>query len=426
VRVFALLLVVPLGGCMEPTLTSRPDQVDEPDAEVPEDPGVDVVLPPGTPVGGVRGRFCEAVDQPLVGAFVQIEHEFGVHKTTTNAEGWFELTGVPVGRHVVVVTHNRLQEIASVDVPEGSFAEVQGERCEDPCEFSAPCVGLAEAVDRGRARIWYTGMGDVRIENLSATNGICLDPWMVFFSVESQDAMVGLDPGMKLMPGEFHDFPYAVDVYGGEGREAWWCVEREQMTQGGAEYQYNGSLAPYMLMRWVEDRTDEDFDTIEDHLDWDEEGQVQTQRNVWRDESEQPIVLIGRDHNVVRLLHKDDRQEVILQAKNLGRQPATAEVYERVPAGFVVHYTTPAAQVQPQSDGTTLLIWQVSLDGAQPVEGRHTKYDVEEVRYIVGRGDTTCRGRCPGNGASTSWVDRMRVRWRADSEPIIYEVCPDK
>lgn len=412
-------------GCSEYGVSPEPPQVDpiveeeEPGGGVRSDP-----IPESVPVGGVQGTICNQPEQGLRGAVVMVEHAWGLAQTSTDEEGYFKLDALPAGRHVLVVRHPGYNTQIVVDVPRNEVATVLSDDCVDDCGVPVPCLGLAEAVDRGAVLIMAGPDGTVEIQNTSPRHSICLQEWAVIKSLGSQDAIVGQDPGLRLEPGDVHVFDYAVDVFGDKGREAWWCVEEQQVIADGVRYAYNGSLAPDMLWDWIHDRTDSNYNNVEDHEDVNFERRIQTQVNVWSTQDWHPIVLVGRTRSLVRLEHADDTAQVVVEASNLGQLPTEADVFEVVPPGFQVVTTEPQAIVTSEQDGSTTLRWTLTLDGAQPVDGDQAIYDVRRLTYTITPGEEPCIGRCEGNGVYAIWRDAWRRAQDASSEPLIIEACP--
>lgn len=412
----ALLLI----GCSEYGVTpAAPEvlpEVDEPEAD-PPDP-----IPEHVPTGGVEGTVCAHEFGGLEGAEVSVEHEYGVAKTVTDAQGRFALDELPVGRHVIVVVGPDYRTQIPVDIPAYAVAEVRTDECGDPCDVPVPCVGLAEALDRSAAEIQYN-FGSVEITNISEDLQICLTEWIVVLSDTSQDAALGQEPAVRLSPGDMHAFPYAIDVFGGLGDEAWWCVERSQSTATGALYTYNGSLLPDLVYDWVADRTDANRNGSEDHAEYGIDGII-SQENIWHTQLDSPIVMVGREHTLVRLTESKPDEVVTVQAWNLGQRSGRASVYEVVPPGFVASNPQPAAQVTALVDGSTQLRWEVELDGAVQFDGLATQYDRVDLTYTLSKGDSTCDGRCEGSGASADWRDTATRPFVSRSEPLVIEVCP--
>lgn len=412
-----------LFGCSETGVS--PDVAPSPEPEVTEptvEPDVDVI-PPEIVRGGVQGRLCLDKQTGLAGVRVAVEHEWGVAETATAVDGSFSLENLPAGNYVLVATADGYSEQIPVEIPPNEFAWVEVEDCYIDCDVPVPCIGLAEAVDRDAVTITMNDAGDFDIYNTSDDLRICMDEWVAVFSPFSQDAILGQEPRVQIGPGESTFIDYGLDVFGTEETEAWWCIERFQYTAAGAEYTYNGSLAPTVLMDDVVQRTDKNDSLVEDHAEIVEGAYIQTQMNLWDSEIDHSIVLVGRQRSLVRLRKPESTATVIVEATNLGQKPTTTSVTETVPPSFRVVDVNPAGLVRTLGDGSTSITWSVSLDAAQPIDGGHAIYDTEELTYVVGRDTDECIGRCPGYGASAQWSSNLGPTWSSFSEPLIIEVC---
>lgn len=420
---------VSLTGCIETGITPDPPRQDDPvDEEEPTGGEKGLEIPDGIPIGGVKGTICAEPEVGLEGAIVAVEHEWGVSRVATDAEGGFVLDELPAGPHVLVVSHDAYNTQLAVDVPRNEVITVIDEECIDDCGIPVPCMGLKEAVDRLHARIEAGPDGTVEITNVGSKYSICLDEWSVVFSDYSQDAILGQDPGITLGPGESHVFDYAQDVYDQDGTatEAWWCVEQFQVIDSGVPYSYNGSLAPDILFGYVQDRTDTNVNGVEDHADVNFEGRIQTQLNIWNTERVQSILLVGRKRTVARLEDVDDTATLTVEARNLGQRPLSGSVFETVPRGFIVLDTSPPGVVTVLETGDTTIRWDVDLEGAEPVEGDQAIYDEAWLSYTIGVDkDDRREGRIEGTGVYGSWVDTWDRDQGSWSEPLILEVCPE-
>lgn len=415
-----------LSACSETALRPDPEPTVDPREE--EDPSggtrIDPV-PEGIPVGGVQGTICNQPEVGLEGARVLVEHPWGVAQTVTNEEGYFSMEGLPAGKHVLVVTHAEYNTQLVIEVPRNETSTVLDDECVDDCGVPVPCLGLAEAVDRGAVSLMAGPSGTVYIENTSSRFDICLDEWVVMKSLGSQDAIIGQEPSVVLEPGDLHIIDYAVDVFGDMGDEAWWCVEEKQVIAEGVRYTYNGSLAPDILWNYIHDRTDTNYNGTEDHADVNFDNRIQTQTNVWSTQNWHPIVLVGRSRSLARLETPDSSATIRIDASNLGHLPTQTYVYEVVPPGFVVTDTVPEAFVVSEQDGSTTLRWDVTLDGAQPIQDAQAIYDVAKLYYTVMSPEVDpCIGRCEGSGAFATWTDAWGVSQSSASEKLVIEVCP--
>lgn len=417
-----LLPLLLLGACTDYDLVGDGDEPIVPE-DTDEPTGGEEAIPEDVPRGALQGHVCEDASGGLEGATVTLEHPWGVARTATDAEGYFLLEGLPVGEYVVEVTAGAFRRTLPVTVVEAETATIETAECLELCEFAIPCMGLSEAMDRGIAEVFASGGGDITISNLSDEHSICLDEWLVVTSDVSQDATIGQDPGTRLAPGQYRVFPPALDVFGGESDRAWWCVEHFQGMTRGARYDYNGSLAPRLVFDWIHDRTDTNGNFVEDHAD-DLDYTPIAQWNIWNTQEAQPIVMVGRERDLHRLVDAEDRVRVTVQAWNLGQQPAVTSVTEVVPAGFIVSQVSPAARIVDLGEDGTSLTWEVELEAAESLTGAQAIYDIRDLSYTLERDlDQPCEGRCVGRGAVGTFIDLVGETWQSRSEPLIIEVC---
>lgn len=383
-------------------------------------------IPEGVPIGGVNGTICAEPEKGLEGAIVFVEHEFGVAQTATDEEGYFELEALPAGRHVLVVRHAIYNIQIIVDVPQNEVATVMSDECVDDCGIPVPCLGLAEAVDRGVVSIRAIEDGEVEIRNTGEDYDVCLEEWVIVRSPGSQDAILGQEPRVVLRPGQVQRIGYAVDVFGDVGDEAWWCVEERQMIASGVRYVYNGSLAPDLLFNWVRDRTDANFNGREDHAEITPQNRIQSQENIWTAEEQHPIFLVGRARSLHRFEDPLDTEVVNVEVINLGQVAGSTQVYEIIPEGFSVSSVSPPAELTSEPNGDTLMKWDVTLAGAISIEDAQAQYDRAYLNYTLGLEEEHCEGRCVGKGVYATWTDSYRRPQESFSEPLILEVCPEK
>lgn len=89
--------------------------------------------------GGVRGRICAPSENTYVsGATVWVDVDGTLITTTTDADGWFTLEGLPTGDHVVHVEKGSFATEFTVAVTDGEITELAVEEC-----FSADDVAIA-------------------------------------------------------------------------------------------------------------------------------------------------------------------------------------------------------------------------------------------------------------------------------------------
>ncbi|MFK7927862.1 MAG: carboxypeptidase regulatory-like domain-containing protein [Myxococcota bacterium] len=416
----SLLLILCL-GCSETSVTPVPVVPDDDTSEdVVVTPKPDPI-PDGVPRGGVKGLICLDKDSPVPGARVALEHEWGVAEANTDAEGNFSLENLPVGSYVLIVQTPEYSDQIPVEVPPNEYSWVETTDCLINCDIPVPCVGLAEAFDRGGAAVYYNEAGAIEVINTSEDLEICMDDWMVVFSETSQDATFGQRDPVRVGPGASTEAGYAHDVYKPEGadeNQAWWCVEREQYTQAGSEYTYNGSLTPDLLYELIRYRTDVNSSLIEDHEEIVEGQYIQSQMNVWNTEIQSAIILVGRQRSLVQLRRPDSVATIVVEATNLGQKAGRAVVSEDVPAGFDVFGVSDGGVVSQRRDGGFTINWSVNIAGAVPRDNAHATYSTHELTYQISRSTDECMGRCPGYGVTAQWGPHASA-----SEPLIIEVC---
>jgi hypothetical protein len=284
------------------------------------------------------------------------------------------------------------------------------------------CVSLAEAVDRGWARIdsdaaavLWVAVTDVEV---------CTDGWYTFISEDSQDASAGTYVADTIEAGE----SYPMDPEGPDATDLgeWWCVELPQNTQP-ASFDFDGAHMAPPIVHFLEDETDEDGDGTEDH-DEDVLGVPQTQQNIWAYEDENPLIVVGRESNYVQV-DVGDQAEVILRVTNLGREDGTATITERVPAGYVASGFTssPLSSTFDSSDGSTSYTFSVSLRAAiDPViAGDPTDYDIERIHYFITPEESGCAGRTTGFAPEADWADLSADSWTSEGSALVLECCAD-
>ena len=412
-------------ACVGYGLSGDPDG-SAPRADLGPDPGAGHD-PDASEAGGVRGQWCPEVDPGGHGIEVVIEHDRGVARTLTDADGRYALTGVPPGRHVLVAVGEALAAQIPVVIPPGEVVELTHPECQDRCEIDVPCVGLAEAIDRGGVDLTYRndlGAQSIELHNRTSDLDICLDEWMVFFGAATQDALVGPAGATVVPPGARLKFPYGRDVFGDDGDRAWWCIERSQPLVAGSPFTHRGEREPSGLMRLIVDRTDLNHNGIEDHVDV-VDSTLQTQHNVWSAQANHPVLVVGRERTVIRIVGPGHRPQVRLLVRNIGQRRGSGVVTEVVPEGFVATDVNPPARVEALGGGATRLIWDVTVEAAVPGIAPHspTRYDEVALGYRIGRAPQPCDGRCEGFGAEVSWVDAWARPWIADGEPLVIESC---
>lgn len=231
------------------------------------------------------------------------------------------------------------------------------------------CYGLAEAWDHGWIEAAYTSSGYHELRNLSEEE-VCMDSWMAFFTDTSQDASLG-DPllggddtqYLTIEPEGTLVFDYGPNQLG----EPWWfCIEETQVTTPTTSFWFYGSRIPQPLRGYMLSGS------------WD--GQYDT----WAHIASNVVVLAGRPLNVFSL-EPDEVVDIEVLAMNLGRAGGGATLVETVPAHLSVLDTSPpATSITNNGDGTTTLMWDVSLVGALDTpEYEPTIYDIATYKYTA-------------------------------------------
>ncbi len=288
----------------------------------------------------------------------------------------------------------------------------------DACEPEA-CIELAEAVDRGFAAITY-GMLYLRIDNIGPYP-VCFEDWYVFTSDGSQDALAGIPGSSEIPAGTSLSLPYGLFD---EARETWWCVEENQSTARAGSYDYDGARAPDRLFTFANEETDQDHDLVEDHVDGEGEGLVRTQHNVWDEVQGEALFLVGREMNWFDL-SEVRTAAVALRVTNLGREGGTAMVSETLPPGWTATtYDPEPVAVSRPGDGSTVITWAVSLDGA--VDGYTSsdpsEYDVATLRYALAY-ENDCQSRELGFAPTARWTGIDGRPHDSEGSPLVIECC---
>ncbi len=299
----------------------------------------------------------------------------------------------------------------------------EGEADVDPgeCEPDA-CIELAEAVDRGFATVAY-GSDGLTIDNIGPY-AVCFERWYTFISTESQDAVGGTtDTSLEIEPGSKLTLPYAVWSSSSD-TEAWWCVEHNQYTASGADYTFNGSRAPTRIAGWTNDSSDEDRDGSEDHHDWSSvDGLAETQHSVWDYIDDEPVFIVGRSMNWFELgIGQSTR--VVVEVTNLGRHSGKASISEKVPRDWAVSEISPSpSSTIIDSDGATILTWQVELGAAVEPGDTYapTRYQETELEYRLTY-NGSCAGREVGFAPNSLWSSGGDG-FVSEGAPLIVQCC---
>ncbi len=291
----------------------------------------------------------------------------------------------------------------------------------DACEPTA-CIELAEATDRGFATISF-GMYYLKITN-TGPYPVCFEDWYIFTSENSQDALAGVPGSQEIPPSDFLPLPYG--VYG-TAVDTWWCIEEDQLTTMGGDYDYDGARAPDRLFAYANDRTDADGDVREDHTDYEGDGLARTQHNVWDYVDSDVVFIVGREMNWFDV--SETRSATVgVRVTNIGREAGTAYVTETLPPGWTPSAVSPEpVRTVDNGDGSGTLVWQVSLDAARDPRSSSdsAEYDVAVLSYTLAY-EGKCQGREVGNAPGVRWNGVNGQSHDAEGSPLVLECCaPD-
>lgn len=275
-------------------------------------------------------------------------------------------------------------------------------------EYPPPCLGLAEAWDRGMLDIEMDGQMDIVLTNRSDDFELCVDQWYVYLSSGTQDAGAGdpyFDPGaeypmgtIRFGPGESVEFLYGlVDDW------AWWCIEEQQVTQRTEVYEFSGARVPPVL--------------LEEMLDGDQEG-------VWAWIYDNPAVLVGRNTHWLNLESTAPAGAVELEVRNLGRQDGVAWIEEHVPAGYAASgFTLEPTSSEADGGGGTVYTWELDLAAAIDTGTyQHTIYDVRTWTYTLTVTDGELIGRQTLPEPTALWEDSSGGVQTASGAPLVVEI----
>ena len=256
-------------------------------------------------------------------------------------------------------------------------------------ETGVPCYGLGEAWDRGVLDALSSFTYQLALYDTDTTTPICMDQWYMFLSDTSQDAIAG-DPYFDLSD----DYPFGSvtidpgsDVtfgYGERHDDAWWCMEHEQYTARGAEYEFLGARAPEKLRDLA--------------LAGDQDG-------IWARQGSQPVIAVGRTVNYVELGAGESGAGGI-RVLNIGGAGSAVTVTETLPPGFAASDFSLAPESEStSSDGGAVYSWTVVLDRRQvDGNGGDTTYDEERITWTLTR-TGACQSRLTAPETTALWAD---------------------
>lgn len=290
---------------------------------------------------------------------------------------------------------------ASSNDPEGNeVATLEG-------LFQIPCLGLHEAYTQGLVRM--TGdMSNIKVRNRGDDFDLCIDRWYIYISDDTQDAGAG-DPlyrpedvygeegSLLLAPGDEVAF-----AYGLAEDPSWWCVEQTQMTDEADDFDFTGAQVPPMLLDSMLSGG------------WDANGAV------WESLAVHPVVIVGRTRGWVETV-AGGTSYVELQATNMGRQPAFAEITETIPAGMSAgDFSREPSSESTGDDGSITYTWQVSLAAAIDSDsGGQAFYDTEKIGYTLGLTTEVCRHRAQVPEPTATWLDSDNLVQHSAGSPLI-------
>lgn len=268
-----------------------------------------------------------------------------------------------------------------------------------------PCVGLGEAWDRGWLRVYTPNGSSLYVVYETGKADLCFDRWYVYTSPASQDAAAG-DPYFDLGspypmgtlvagPGVTTGFRYQET-----DANAWYCVERDQLTQGGADYVFTGGHPP---------------DVVLDSM------LAGDQDSVWDWQSAEPLVIAARDRNWADL-SASPTTSMELRVFNMGDRGADGTLYETVPAGFEASDFSPApATTTPNGDGSVTYTFPYHLGArVNPGDGSNVTYPEERVRYQL-TVTSGCGARVTFPELVADWADSSDTRHLSTANPFVVD-----
>ncbi|MEQ8273142.1 MAG: choice-of-anchor D domain-containing protein [Deltaproteobacteria bacterium] len=151
-------------------------QVDSNDAIAPSQQLDIIAHTSAAPCGDIQGRICDLSQSgPVVGALVYVDTPGGRIQTTTNANGDYVLTCVPVGGHTVHAEKGQWSVSSSAVVDAYVTTVLPGQQCLEPT--SANVAVIHGAYDN--------------IENILATNGVPYDFYMDAATLVGNPTLLG-------------------------------------------------------------------------------------------------------------------------------------------------------------------------------------------------------------------------------------------
>ena len=251
------------------------------------------------------------------------------------------------------------------------------------------CMGPGEAWDRGLMTGEIAMGTSLRVSNLSEDQDICIDQWYVWLSETSQDLGAG---DMNGDAGD--DYPYGSITLGagehvafkaeGDEGEVWYCLEQTQYTSRGSDYTWLGARVPEPLLSYMRNG--------------DQDGS-------WAWQLDNPVMMAGRETNLVDLGLSGGDATVTLRIINMGGKDGYAEVREAVPAGYSASgFSQEPVRTETGSDGGAVYVFEVALDAREETD-LHTDTDYDEVSISYTLTVPPCEGRTYAAPMETRWED---------------------
>ncbi len=265
------------------------------------------------------------------------------------------------------------------------------------------CYGVAEAWDQGWLELALDSAGSHTLTNLGEYD-VCMTRWMPFFSNASQDTALGKstlegDAAQIVIPSnESVTFLYEADF-----DPSWMCIEQTQVIEETTDFWFFGANVPEPL------RAKLAFDYQED---------------VWEEIASNPVVLVGREHTAFDL-SVGESTPIAVEAMNLGRVDADAQITERVPPWLSVVDAGDATKTL-EADGSTTLVWNVvTLLAALDTSDTHdpTIYDRHYLSYVA-RLEQCPSQRNVGEAPSAIWADAGFTERASTGSPLVVYCKP--
>jgi len=261
----------------------------------------------------------------------------------------------------------------------------------DDCELPDGCVGLAEAF----ARDWISidtpsvASATVTVHNLGEAE-VCFDEHLLFLSDPTQSMTNGIETAkgksIKIKAGGKVHLRYAPWTYKNGvyqpylNKPPWWCVEYGQLATTNTVFGYYGEQAPSGIAHFIDDKTNEDGDGKEDHVDWAGSYGTQSLYNIWGYQWGHSVLTAGK----MAAAGGPGIVDVVLTSHNLGAFTGEGVLADYIPAGFWVdNFSVEPDGWVEAGDGSVTMYWNISLEGFEdgPGLGPTTVFDFTEISY---------------------------------------------